>query len=156
MKNTRTTTNRSTTKAEDMLLVNIPFIVAVRFDHNKIFPVSNVSIKTKILGAMKPMMVNVRYSFFIVVIVYCNSIPMPYLFKRSYMLINYFSHLHIRLSSSIICTVLLFFNDLYSVRPSIFISHQNDIQSCFMPAEVEGDFIFMGVNNPFACKFTCG
>ncbi len=70
-----TTQSKSVTNAAAMRLPNIPFIVAFGSSHNKMFPVSTDSWRTKMLGAINPTMVRTAYMFFIVLsdyLFYCQ------------------------------------------------------------------------------------
>lgn len=56
---------KSIMKMEDILLVNMPSIVAIGFVYNRMFPVSIDSMNTRIVGRMKPIIERIRYVFFI-------------------------------------------------------------------------------------------
>ncbi len=60
MKKTITTKSRSTINAEEMLLANIPWIVAIGWSHNKTLPVSTETIITNMLGAMNPATASIK------------------------------------------------------------------------------------------------
>ena len=64
-KKTKTAKSKSIIKMVEIRLANIPSMVAIGFVYRRTFPVSTDSINTNILGAIKPTMARMRYTFFI-------------------------------------------------------------------------------------------